>query len=274
MSNNFDYLAIGHFARDITPTGFVTGGTVAYAGATARALGCRTAILTSYGPDFEPDVETVDAAVECVPASETTTFKNIYQDGGRIQFLHGRARRLLPEHVPQGWENTPIVHLAPIAVEVDPALVSHFPNSIVGLTPQGWMRKWDAGGRVHPRFWDQARQVMPLAAAVVLSDEDLADRSWLDQFRRWAPLLVLTQGAAGCTVFMGDEVRRIPAPTVTEVNPTGAGDVFAAAFLIRLFQTKGNPWESARFANSIAAQSVTERDFPAKIRKLQVAIEE
>lgn len=274
MSNNFDYLAIGHFARDITPTGFVTGGTVAYAGATARELGCRTAILTSYGPDFTPDVDTVDAAVERVPASETTTFKNIYRDGTRTQFLHGRARQLLPEHVPQGWEKTPIVHLAPIAVEVDAALVRHFPNSIVGLTPQGWMRKWDDSGRVHPRFWDQARQVMPLAAAVVLSDEDLADRSWLDKFRKWAPLLVLTQGAAGCTVFMGDEVRRVPAPSVTEVNPTGAGDVFAAAFLIRLYQTKGNPWESARFANSIAARSVTERDFAAKIRKLRVAIEE
>ena len=39
-------------------------------------------------------------------------------------------------------------------------------------------------------------------------------------------------------------------------------------------KTKGNPWESARFANSVAARSVTERDFPAKIRQLRVALEE
>lgn len=272
--SNFDYLAVGHFARDIVPGGHVTGGTVAYSGATARALGCRTAILTSYGPDFEPHMDAVDATVERVPAAETTTFENIYDDGGRTQFIHGRARRLLPEHVPQGWENTPIVHLAPIAVEVDASLAGHFPNSVVGLTPQGWMRKWDNGGRVYPRFWEQARHVMPLAAAVVLSDEDIADRTWLEQFREWAPLLVLTQGPDGCTVFMGDDVRSVPAPTVKEVNPTGAGDVFAAAFFIRMFQTKGNPWESARFANSIAARSVTERDFPAKIRQLRVALEE
>lgn len=272
--SNFDYLAIGHFARDIIPDGYVTGGTVAYSGATARALGCRTAILTSYGPDFEPDTDTVDATIERVPAAETTTFENIYHDGARTQYIHGRARHLLPEHVPPGWEHTPIVHLAPIAVEVDATLANHFPNSIIGLTPQGWMRKWDDDGRVHPRFWEKARHVMPLAAAVVFSDEDIADRSWLDQFKKWAPLLVLTHSEDGCTVFMGDEARKIPAPTVTEVNPTGAGDVFAAAFFIRLFQTKGNPWESARFANSIAARSVTERDFPAKIRKLQMAIEE
>jgi len=264
----FDYLAIGHFARDLTPSGVVTGGTVAYAGATAAVLGCRTAILTSYAPDFTPDIGPAEVTIECLPASETTTFTNIYRQGARTQFIHGRARHLAAEHVPPGWARTPVVHLAPIAGEVDPLLVTYFANSLVGLTPQGWLRKWDAQGRVHPSDWNEARDVMPLAAAVVLSDEDLADRDWLPQFRKWARLLVLTHGAAGCTIFMGDESRLVPAPEVPELNPTGAGDVFAAAFFVRLFQTKGNPWEAAQFANSIAAQSVSELDLPSKIRRL------
>jgi len=42
------------------------------------------------------------------------------------------------------------------------------------------------------------------------------------------------------------------------VDPTGAGDVFAAAFFIRLSQTR-DPWEAARFATQVAARSVTRR---------------
>jgi sugar/nucleoside kinase (ribokinase family) len=41
-----------------------------------------------------------------------------------------------------------------------------------------------------------------------------------------------------------------------EFDPTGAGDIFAAAFFVRLYLTR-DPWESARFANQIAATSVT-----------------
>jgi sugar/nucleoside kinase (ribokinase family) len=40
------------------------------------------------------------------------------------------------------------------------------------------------------------------------------------------------------------------------VDATGAGDIFAAAFFIRLFKTR-DPWEAARFATLIASRSVT-----------------
>ena len=51
-------------------------------------------------------------------------------------------------------------------------------------------------------------------------------------------------------------MRKFRAPTVKEVDPTGAGDVFAAAFFIRLYQTR-DPWEAARFATQLASISVT-----------------
>lgn len=272
--SQIDYLAVGHFARDLTSSGPATGGTVAYAGATASVLGCQTAILTSYAADFSPDIGPTDVMVECLPASHTTTFTNIYQNGSRKQYLQNRAMRITPEHVPPGWELASIVHLAPIAGELDPTLATHFTNSLLGLTPQGWLRTWQEDGRVYPHYWKEARDILPLAAAVVLSEEDLAEPDWLAQFRRWTRLLVLTQGPRGCTVFMANEERYIPAPETSELDPTGAGDIFAAAFFIRLFQTKGNPWEAAQFANRIAALSVTEPDLPSKIRRVQQGIEE
>jgi sugar/nucleoside kinase (ribokinase family) len=41
-----------------------------------------------------------------------------------------------------------------------------------------------------------------------------------------------------------------------EVDGTGSGDIFAAAFLVRLYHTR-DPWEAARFATQLAARSVT-----------------
>jgi sugar/nucleoside kinase (ribokinase family) len=45
---------------------------------------------------------------------------------------------------------------------------------------------------------------------------------------------------------------------MTEVDPTGAGDIFAAAFFTRLHATR-DPWEAGRFATHLAAFSVTRR---------------
>lgn len=266
----FDYLVIGHIARDVTPSGQVTGGTVAYAAATAQALGCRTAVLTSAGPDFNAQAALPGIAVTSVPAAQTTTFRNRYEGDDRQQHLLQRAAYLQPWHLPDDWKHIPIVHLGPIADEVSPELIECFSSGLIGLTPQGWLRAWDDSGRVTFRPWAQAEQVLPRAAAVVLSDEDLPGESHLAPFVRRARLLVLTHGADGCTVYMGDERRHFPAPRVNQVDPTGAGDVFAAAFFIRLYQTKGNPWEAARFANRVSALSVTQPDLEAKIRQLEV----
>jgi sugar/nucleoside kinase (ribokinase family) len=51
-------------------------------------------------------------------------------------------------------------------------------------------------------------------------------------------------------------MRRFRAPKVKVVEATGAGDVFAASFFIRLYQTR-DPWEAARFAVRMSAISVT-----------------
>ena len=68
--------------------------------------------------------------------------------------------------------------------------------------------------------------------------------------------------------YLGDENRHIPAPTVIDVEATGAGDIFAAAYLLRLRQTDGNPWEAADFANQVASLSVTQPHLPAKIARI------
>jgi sugar/nucleoside kinase (ribokinase family) len=67
--------------------------------------------------------------------------------------------------------------------------------------------------------------------------------------------LAVTEAAAGAVLYWNGDRRRFRAPKVKEVDATGAGDVFAAAFFIRLRKTH-DPWEAARFATLIATCSV------------------
>jgi sugar/nucleoside kinase (ribokinase family) len=69
-------------------------------------------------------------------------------------------------------------------------------------------------------------------------------------------ILVATEGPAGCVVYWHGDRRRFRPPVVKEVDATGAGDVFAACFFVRLFQTR-DPWEAGRFATLLAAHTVT-----------------
>ena len=253
-----DYLAIGHVARDLTPDGPLLGGTVSYAGLTAAALGLRVGVLTAAAAD--QDLSALDGLhVERLDSPDTTTFENIYAGGARRQVLHARARRLGPGDVPARWRTPRIVHLGPIADEVDPELVAAFPAALVGLTPQGWMRAWDADGHVHDAPWASAERLLPAAGAVVLSLDDVGgDEHRIDDMAGQCRLLVVTEGARGARVYWNRDLRRLPAPAVEEVDPTGCGDIFAAAFFVRLYATR-DPWEAARFANGLAAASVTRR---------------
>lgn len=264
-----DYLLVGHVTQDLTPEGAVPGGTVTFSAHTGQALGCRVAVLTSSGPDFDLSAALGEVPVVSIPARQTTTFENIYTAAGRQQYIHGRAEVLTARHVPAAWYRAPIVHLGPVADEIDPAMINLFSNSLVGLTPQGWMRRWDKDGRVYAETWPAARQILPLSVAVILSEEDLPNVELLEEFRHLAQLVVITRQKKGCTVFWRDEVRDIPVPVAPEINPTGAGDTFATAFLIRLYQTNGDPWAAAEFAGRIAALSVSQADLPAKTAAIQ-----
>ncbi|MCA9930645.1 MAG: hypothetical protein KC419_19305 [Anaerolineales bacterium] len=271
-----DYFVVGHISHDLTPDGYNVGGTVSYAGYTAHTLGVKTGILTSTAVSetaLYPFPNSIH--IHAIPAKATTTFKNIYTTQGRQQTIHAVAHPISTSDYPPDWFEPAIVHLGPVANEVDSEFVRRFPNSIIGLTPQGWMRRWDENGRVYAQAWEAAAEILPLATAVIISTEDLLDDQMLEQFRSWANLLVLTHGAEGCTIFHKEGgVCHIPAPTVIEVEPTGAGDIFAAAFLVRYHQTHGDYCEAGHFANQVASQSVTQSGLTAKMACIQQHLQE
>lgn len=251
-----DYLVIGHVAHDLTPGGWQLGGTAAYAALTARALGLKVGVVTACGPETALDA-LQGISVVSLDSPRSTTFENIYTEHGRVQYLRARAARLHYDMVPEHWRKAPILHLGPIANEMDSILPEGFSPALFGVTPQGWMRQWDADRRVSRAAWKNSEPVLRSAGAVVLSREDVGgDDELIEHMAHQTQLLAVTEAAEGCVLHWHGDRRRFRAAEVPEVDATGAGDVFAAAFFIRLWRTR-DPWEAARFATLVASRSVT-----------------
>ncbi len=254
-----DYLVIGHITHDILPDGGrALGGTASYASLTAAALGRTVGIVTSSSADADLSLLERVAAVVCCSAPATTTFQNVYVNGHREQYVYAVAAPLTLPAIPSVWQQTPIVHIGPIMQECDRTLVEHFKGkAFIGLTPQGWLRDSDAHGRVFAVPWATAAHLLPLASAVVLSIEDIGgDWDVAAHFARQTPLLVVTCGWDGGTLFVDGVPTPFPAFPVTQVDPTGAGDIFATAFFIAL-ASGASPLSATRYAACLAAYSVT-----------------
>ncbi len=250
-----DYLIVGHVTEDQTPEGPVLGGTAAYAGLTACALGMRTQMVTSSGPELDLNPLS-DLSVFSLPAADSTVFENTYEAGHRHQIVHSSALPISAADIPESLRSAGIIHLAPVAQEVDPLIVDTQTYSFLGITPQGWMRTRDESGRVESCIWSDETSLLQSAEATVLSLEDVGgDESIIASMASRSRVLAVTEGANGARVYWRGQRRDFEAVPVVEIDSTGSGDIFAACFFIRLHQTR-DPWEAARFANQLAAVSV------------------
>ena len=253
-----EFIIIGHITQDLLPDGGLgLGGTVSYAATTAQRMGYRVGVVTSTGPNLDVAQVLPFAQIACHQSAETTVFENIYVDGERKQILHQRAGNLHCDHVPRPWRTAPIVHLGPLDQEIDEGVFHCFDDQVlIGVTPQGFLRRWDDQGRVSFVDWNPPESVLRRINVLVLSEQDIPDPDGL--VRTWGQfidVIVLTRAEKGATVFHDAEPCDYPARPSQQIDPTGAGDVFAAAFMIRLIETK-DPCQAAQFANAVASFSI------------------
>jgi 1D-myo-inositol 3-kinase len=248
-----DFLVIGHITKDLQREGFTIGGTVTYSSLTARNLGLRTGIVTSAASDLDGVEILAGIDVLRLPSPVTTTFQNLYPDGMRVQFVRAVAREIRSQDIPLAWRGTKIVHLGPLTQELGSDIVDVFEGSLIGVTPQGWMRRWDEEGRVYPKVWVGAAKILVRAEVLIFSEEDVVrDEKLIAAYARLAKIMVVTRSRQGADLYYRGKRRNFPAFVAREVDPTGAGDVFAAAFLARLYETD-DPYEATHFANCVAS---------------------
>lgn len=253
------FLSVGHFCYDVSPNGYILGGSASYSTLTARNLGHHARAITAVGANFDRQNPLLDGIKTFYSeSSETTIFDNQYDEQGhRQQFILGAAKELKGADVPVEWRTSNIVYLCPIANEVSAELVHCFSkDTLIGATPQGWLRQWDASGRVAAKRWATAEEILPYIDVLILSDEDIrAYPDELETYIRLAPVVVLTRGASGATLFQNGTQLDSAAYSVTEIDPTGAGDVFATSFLIDYYQNR-TVEQALNFAHCVASFAV------------------
>jgi sugar/nucleoside kinase (ribokinase family) len=251
-----DFVVVGHAARDLTADGWRMGGTITFAAAQAHRLGRSVGVVTRAGPELDVARELPFADVRARRSPQSTTFENIYTPAGRRQRILAVADAIAPADVPVAWRAAPVVLLGPLWGELPPDFAAVFAEeSLVGVSAQGWLRAADDEGNVLHAPWT-GEPFWRGADVLFVSDEDLGDGG--EQLGRWladVPVVAMTESWRGARVCTGGRWRRMDAFPEDEVDPTGAGDTFATAFLIRLHET-GDVDEAARFGAAAASISV------------------
>ena len=272
-----DYFAIGHITEDVIGQVSLPGGTVFYGALTASRLGLTSAVLTSCPRGYSPPVKLNSTEIAIVESEQITRFQNTYEFVGsetyRTQTVKSVAGKIQGNDVPEDWLESKLIHLGPLVGEIDDEVVKLFPDSLVALSLQGWLRQLDSNGVVRNKVWS-GTEILLHADLGFCSIEDLSPDVDIEEWAKLVPLLVITDGRRGAMIYEKGVPFKIAPISVEEVDPTGAGDVFAAAFLIRYSETMDS-MESAIYASiaaglsvsSLGGDSIPDRDYICEIRK-------
>lgn len=203
------------------------------------------------------------------PEGFTGVYFIAVRDDGGHDFTYYRAgsaaSRLQPKDLDPGYlHQARVFHTSSISQAISESTLATVDAAIELVARAGGFVSYDAN--IRPRLWPLhvARRVVEStftrARLVFLSTEDAAHlygeadpHAVIDRVLAFGPqLVVLTQGVQGCLVASEAVRLQIPAWEVEVVDATGAGDAFAAGFVVAWLE--GRPLEQAgRFANAAGA---------------------
>lgn len=261
---------------------YASGAPAIFAVAAAR-LGLASAFIGGIGDDafgrlvrMRLAQEKVDITyLQTVPGYSTgMAFVGYSADGSRefvFHLRHSAAGALNDSLIPAGYLSAVRrFHISGSALALSDASRSACRRVLTSMLSAGGRLSLDPNLRPELMALDKAREVLApyLAKADLIlptaeearaltgadDDEEAATRLLGDKER----IVVLKRGAQGCTVFSQGARLDAPGHTVAEVDPTGAGDCFNAAFLLGLDAS----WDLAhvaRFANAAGALAVTKQ---------------
>ncbi len=243
-------------------------GSPSYFGAiTLGTLNIPSLIISPWGSDYPSAWKEKISLIPTSPtAKNTLVYENSYDDHGTRTlgaYNQEGALPILPSEIPGSiLKNCQVFSIAPLVANIPAEFIQTIHsklNSSAKLVcmPQGFFRRIDESGNVSKGTWKDAHIIAPLCDFIFVSEEDSED---MDQnAHMWSlqkSIVLVTRSEKGCSVYEKGHRVDFPAFTIeTVVDPVGAGDVFASAFLFYSMRGKSIA-ESAVFANAAGALSV------------------
>jgi len=250
--------------NDDTPASITIGGGGQAANfcAWAAALGEPSRLVTRIGDDesgkrLVADLESRGVEVRPVWAAEPTgaIAVLIAPDGGRTMATQrGASVGLSPEDLDEAWfRDARLLHVPAYSLFLEP-LASATRAAIRIVREAKGMLAVDLSSAAGLRAYGPSRMAYVLARLTpeVLFATEKEAETLAVPLESLAQVPVLKRGALGCTVFGRD----IAAPDVDAIDPTGAGDAFAAAFCVAWLRG-ATPVEAAENAVNAASRSVS-----------------
>lgn len=159
--------------------------------------------------------------------------------------------------MPPAWRTPDVLYVGPVANECDAALVEAFPGAYVIAAVQGCLRATTPGQVVTPLLRKAARHPPSNLGAVCLSIHDHPEAPALAaRFAERGITVALTCGRQGASLRWGNQNVTVPAAPAHELEPTGAGDVYALVLGLALW--RGQPPPQAARRAAFAAAPVVE----------------
>lgn len=242
----------------------VPGGPSLFAARMGASLGAQVTLVTALPERYPSDAFTGLRTVIHAPAPAAPEYENVYGPGDvRTQFLHHPGAPL-PADMLAALPPADAAFVAPAFHELDGAPLPQ--HDITGVCLQGVLRARAAESRVRPvdDVLAAAGPYLRRGAFVFLSEEDTPAVGAIGRAGAAAGATVfVTRGARGVTVFGPAGACDVPAIAAASVDPTGAGDCFAAAFTVRYAETRDFA-EALRWALAAGALA-TEGHGPAGV---------
>jgi sugar/nucleoside kinase (ribokinase family) len=238
------------------------GGQAANFCAWGAALGERVRLITRVGEDesgrrLVAEIERAGVEVCPVWGSEPTGAIAVLvgPNGERTMATQrGASVALRPDELRDEWlQGVDLIHVPAYSLFLEP-LATATRAAIDRVRELGGVLSIDLSSVGGLREYGTARMTYDLARLrPELLFATVVEAEALDvPLEGLAKVPVVKLGPAGCRVFG----RRIPAPLVTEVDATGAGDAFAAAFCAS-YLDGATPTEAAGRAVIVASGAVT-----------------
>lgn len=257
MLLNKRVLVVGHVCHDMYPGEYELGGAASFCSLLFSKLGASVDALTSFGPDFifKNAFAQKNFQLFVQESLNTTVFENIYSSQSRRQVLHARANPLRLKSVSEIRDDEYDIELyAPIARELGSLSALPKINGVRAVIMQGWLREFSENGNTSLKMIDPL-MFDGVHIAFISNEETTTLPNLLDQLKSIVPIVVETLGEHGVAIYCVDEHRTFPAFKTETTDTTGAGDIFAAAFLSRYIIDK-DILQSVAFAQAAASLSV------------------
>jgi sugar/nucleoside kinase (ribokinase family) len=236
---------IGNLARDtIDGRPARVGGAPFHCARALRLLGRPARIVTKCAeqdrPSLLPPLIALGIPVSWRPSQATAAFAISYRGDERAMTVEALGESWSTGEA-DGWVaaalgSSPWLHVAPLARSDFPAdtLAQLARGRRLSLDGQGLIRVARTGPLELDGDFD--RELLRHVSILKLAEEEAQQVVDLTNPRSFAqlgvPEIVITLGSRGSLVWTAGVLERIPArPAAGRVNPTGAGDAFAATYL-------------------------------------------